>query len=296
MRAPLLSKNGMIGICSPSHIAKYDEYQIIIESILNKGYRVREADNLYKSTDGYHATPKERADDLNQLVADPEVELIFFGGGEGSNELLPYIDYEQIRKHPKRFCSYSDGTTILDSIYAITGLETYYGQAPSVFNHMTDYDEKQFLQHIVEGKDCNYTANSKWQVQTLGKGEGILIGGYARNFALLLGNRYFPLNLNEKYLLFIEDHEKFGGIDYVSAMLSHIEQHDFINSVTGFIFGHYSENPHPELLCRLKRFGERYHIPVVYCDDFGHGVNRAILPIGRKAILNTEEATLLFYK
>lgn len=34
----------------------------------------------------------------------------------------------------------------------------------------------------------------------------------------------FPINLKEKYILFIEDHEMFRGVDYVSAMLSHIEQ------------------------------------------------------------------------
>ena len=44
----------------------------------------------------------------------------------------------------------------------------------------------------------------------------------------------------KKYILFLEDHEKFGGVDYVSAMLSHIEQNDFIHSVSGLIFGNYS--------------------------------------------------------
>ena len=86
----------------------------------------------------------------------------------------------------------------------------------------------------------------------------------------------------------------FGGVDYVSAMLSHIEQHDFMQTVTGVVFGHYSKNSHPELLNRLKRLGERYQIPVVYCDDFGHGANHAILPIGRNAELDTEKGMLHF--
>lgn len=292
MRAKCLSEKGTIGICSPSHIAQFDAYQRTIAAIRDKGFAVREADNLYKSTYGYLASPQERAADFNQLVADPEVELILFGGGEGSNELLPYLDFEQIRRNPKRICSYSDGTTILDAVWANTGLETYYGQAPYLFENFTKYDETQFMSHMVTGQAKYHLPNSEWRMQTPGKAKGILVGGYARNFAMLLGSRYFPIDLKQKYLLFIEDHEMFGGVDYVSAMLSHIEQHDFMQAVSGFIFGHYSENVPSELLDRLKRLGERYQIPVVYCDDFGHGSNHAILPIGRMAELDTEKGTL----
>lgn len=292
MIAPCLKPNGVIGVCSPSHIARREDYAKVLEAIRRAGYRIREADNLYKDTYGYLAAPEERAADFNQLIADPEVELVLFGGGEGSNELLPYIDFESVRRHPKRICSYSDGTTILDAVWAKTGLETYYGQNPSFFV-MSAYDSDQFERHLLGDADA-HTANSPWQVQTRGTACGVLVGGYARNFAMLLGSRYFPVDLNEKHLLFLEDHEMFGGVDYVSAMLSHIEQSDFMNTVTGLIFGHYSVNPHPELLARLKRLGERYGIPVVYCDDFGHGANHAILRVGHPAELDTEACALRY--
>ncbi len=295
MRAKCLTEKGTIGICSPSHVAIFSEYQQIITAIRKKGFGVKEADNLYKDTYGYLATPQERADDFNQLVLDPEVGLILFGGGEGSNELLPYLDYEQIRQNPKRICSYSDGTTLLDAIWALTGLETYYGQSPHLFIDFTPYDEMQFKSHIVTGDAEKHVSNSEWRVLTPGRAQGILVGGYTRNFAMLLGSRYFPIDLQNRYLLFLEDHEKFGEVDYVSAMLSHMEQHEFFQTVSGVIFGHYSEKINPQLLGRLKRLGERYRIPVVYCDDFGHGTNHAVLPIGRTAELDTEKKTL-FYK
>lgn len=295
MRAPALSRNGVIGICSPSHIPQKEDYAVIFEAIRRKGYCVREADNLYKDTYGYLASPEERAADFNQLVADPEVELILFGGGEGANELLPYIDFENIRQHPKRICSYSDGTTVLNAIWANTGLETYYGQGIGAFRDLRCYDYEHFLHHLVLDDMAVHEANSVWRVMNPGRAEGILLGGYVRNFAMQLSSRYFPVDLTKKYVLFIEDHKMFGGIDYVSAMLSHIEQSDFMHSVTGLIFGHYDTELHPELLSRLKRFGERYAIPVVYCDDFGHGVNHAILPVGRRAELDTEHCTLRYF-
>lgn len=288
MKAPALRPGGTIGICSPSHIAEYWDYQNIINAIRSKGFQVREADNLYKDTYGYLATPQERAADFNQLIADPEVELILFGGGEGANELLPYIDFENIKRHPKRIVSYSDGTFLLNLIWAQTGLETYYGQAPHNFLDMTGYDEKHFFEHMVYDCMREHVANSEWKVQTHGRAEGILIGGYARNFAMILGSKYMPVDYAQKYILFVEDHESFGGVDYVSAMLTHIEQDPFMDCVTGVIFGNYSGNENWQLLWRLQRLGEERQIPVVYCDDFGHGWNHAIMPIGRKASLDTE--------
>lgn len=294
MIAPCLTPDGVIGICSPSHVALRDEYRATLDAIRQSGFRVREAANLYKDTDGYLATPQERAADFNQLVADPEVALILFGGGEGAGELLPYIDFDAIRRQPKRICSYSDGTTLLDAIWAQTGLETYYGQAPYLFAESRAYDASQFMHHLVRGDATAHVAAAPWQPQVPGTAEGVLVGGYARNFAMLLGSRYFPYDANQNHLLFIEDHEMFGGVAYVSAMLSHIEQSDFIQTVTGLLFGHYSTAPHPELLARLKRFGERHHVPVAYCDDFGHGDHHAILPIGRRAVLDTERCTLQY--
>ena len=108
MQAPLLKHGGTIGICSPSHIADYWDYQNTINHIKSKGFNVKEANNLYRNTYGYAATPEERAADFNQLIADPEVEMILFGGGEGANELLPFIDFENIKKNPKSIIEKED--------------------------------------------------------------------------------------------------------------------------------------------------------------------------------------------
>ena len=94
--------------------------------------------------------------------------------------------------------------------------------------------------------------------------------------------------------MFLEDHENFSTVAKVSSFISHIEQTDFIDNVAGIIFGHYSENVPTELLNRLKRFGEKYKVPVVYTDDFGHGINHAIFPIGADVQLNSEKPSLCF--
>lgn len=305
MTAPCLKPGGTIGLCSPSHIPLYEaapgqevpwsrEYKNIIGEMERQGFQVKTGENLYQKTWGYLASDTERAADLNQLAADPEVDLILFGGGEGSPEVLPYLDFDLFRENPKRILSYSDGTTILNAVWSRTGLETYYGQDPVCFVEPTEYDCRHFEGHILSDSMTEHEKSSPWRVLNPGRAEGVLCGGYTLNFCLLLGTQYFPVDLKEPHLLFLEDHEKFSGESQVSAFLGHVEQSDFMRSVTGLMFGNYADRPRPDLYARLKLLGERHRIPVVYCDDFGHGKNHGILPIGAEAALDTEAGILRY--
>ena len=244
-----------MGSRSPSHIAKREDYARCIAGLEKMGYRVLEADNLYSETYGYGATPEERAADFNQLAANPEVGMIFFDGGEGGNELLPLIDFDLLRAHPKRVCSYSDGTTILEAIWAKTGLEVYYGQSPGMAADYSEYDASQFLTVAAEGTAERFVSGQRVDGSDAGQGAGRAHGRLCAQLCASAGDGVLSRRAGEKHVLFIEDHEMFGGEAYVSAMLSHIEQQPFMQSVTGLLFGHYSERVRPNLLARLRRLG-----------------------------------------
>lgn len=293
MQPERISMGDTIGLISPSHIAIRERYAEIIASLEKLGFKVKAGRNLYADP----ATAEQRADDLNSMVLDDEVKLIFFGGGYGSVDLLPLMDYDAIKKHPKAFLTYSDGTTILNAIYVMTGLSSFYGQTPGNFENADEYTLNHFFGNIVDRNNQVFVKNSPWRILKDGSCEGILIGGYTENFALMLGSRYFSYDKNQKYILFLEDHERFSSVARVSALLSNIEQSDFMNCVSGLIFGHYSENVPDELIDRLTRLCRTWGIPGIYCDDFGHGANHGILPLGSKGRFNTEECELkLFYE
>ncbi|MDR1688554.1 MAG: hypothetical protein LBS21_08095 [Clostridiales bacterium] len=139
-----------------------------------------------------------------------------------------------------------------------------------------------------------FESDSEWKIIREGCGEGTLIGGYTSIFALMLTNEYFAYNKDKKYILFLEDHERFSGVGAVATYLAFISQSAFMRSVTALIFGHFSVNVPPDLLRVLQRFGERHNIPVVYTDDFGHGNRHAVLPIGVNAELNTSNDKAAF--
>ncbi len=289
MIAERLKPGDAIGLVAPSHVATREHYAPILAGLESAGYRVKTGENLYKATYGYAATPEERAADFSQMAADPDVRLVFFGGGEGGNEILPLIDYGLIAQNPKLYLSYSDGTDILLAIHEKTGLQTYYGQTPGLFADISDYDASQFRRHMIAGNVSRQVGNSPWRGVCPGRAEGTLVGGYLGNFAYLLGTRFFSWNEKERYVLFLEDHEVFSSMDRLSALLARVEQSPFMPCAAGLLFGHYSENEPPELCERLARLGEKWHIPVAHCDDFGHGKNHAIFPIGARATLDAAE-------
>jgi len=296
MIAKRLSKGDTIGIICPSHVFDEKRYAPGIATIERLGFKVKLGANVSKDTYGFVASAEERASDLNAMVSDDDVKMVLFGGGESAVEVLPLIDYENIRRHPKLFSNYSDGTSILNMIHAQTGLVTYYGYGASQFFDLRYYDYMQFCSHFVEGYSSEqFFSNSTWLTMRGGNCEGTLIGGYSLLFGLLLSNRNFKFDEDKKYLLFLEDHEIFSNVGTVNTCLSFIEQSTFFNNVTGLIFGHYAENLPDDLLHCLQRFGIRNKIPVVYTDDFGHENTRhAIFPIGIKATLDADKQTLIF--
>jgi muramoyltetrapeptide carboxypeptidase len=238
MKSPdLLRAGDTIGVISPSHIAGETDYRHITKTIESLGFRVKLGSNIFKDTHGYLASEQERASDLNDMAADSSVKMILFGGGWGASEILPLIDYENISRCPKFFSSFSDGTSILNAIYAKTGLITYYGLRAGDFRDLSYHGYTQFSAHFTQGRTAAPQKwNGSWRALRPGACEGTLVGGYAVNFALLPGREFFPYDPERKYILFLEDNVKFGRIAKVSVFLSHIEQSKFIEKVGALIF------------------------------------------------------------
>lgn len=284
-----------IGFASPSALVTREKFAPRLEAARGLGFRVKEADTLYAASWGYAATPEERAAGINQLILDDEVRLIFFSGGEGSEDVLPLIDWAAAKAHPKRWASYSDGTSILNTVRQQADVITYYGQMPGLLPKMSDYNLAQFQAFLMsDALPAAHVPNSPWHTLTGGVAEGELIGGYLENFIFIQGNGWLKPTPGKKYVLFIEDHEKFFAIEHESALIGRLEQSAIMPQVTGLLFGHYSAPVNEQLLQRLRILGEKHGIPVCYCDDFGHGENHAILPIGAQARLDAD-AQKLFY-
>ncbi|GAA0410504.1 S66 peptidase family protein [Streptomyces luteireticuli] len=81
-------------------------------------HRLREDFGLvpveYPATRTMHATPGQRAADLHAAFADPEIKAVIASiGGDDQITVLPHLDRELLRTHPKPFLGYSDNTNLL---------------------------------------------------------------------------------------------------------------------------------------------------------------------------------------
>lgn len=291
IKPPRLRQGDTIGILAPSYIARAKDIEPAIANLEGLGFKIKRSEHLYSDTAGFAGSIAERAADFNAMIADPEVNMLLFGGGEVCNEILPFVDYDNIVRNPKIICSYSDSTTILNAVTSQTSLVTFYGMSPRTFVDPTEYNIASFNSRLML-ESTEYVQNSRWRTLTPGTAVGELIGGYLVNLAVMLGGRYLKIDRSKKHILFIEDHIKFSTPAMVSKWFSHIEQSGLFDCVVGLLFGHYSTDEYPVIDEILTRIGKRYSIPVLSCEDFGHGVNNAIIPIGIKARLDSNACRL----
>lgn len=156
-----LHRGDTIGVFSPSSPATAfakKRYERAKAFMRDKGFRIKEG-KLTGMSDGYRSgSIAERADEFNELLHDPEVTCVMSAiGGANSNSILPYIDYEYFKAHPKVVIGYSDVTAILLAIYAKTGISTYYGPAmvasfgefPPFVENTYDYFEDVLVKDLV---------------------------------------------------------------------------------------------------------------------------------------------------
>lgn len=189
--------------------------------------------NLFGKQDHYRSgNIQERADEFNQLLYNDDVQVLMAAiGGNNTNSILPYIDYEYLKHHPKIIIGYSDTTALLLGIYAKTGLVTFYGPALASsfgeFPPFVDMTFDSFKSIVLEGIVPPYAYKMpavwtdefiNWSQQDRGKAEyangwvsvipgvcrGRLIGGNLNTMEGFFGTAYMP-HIREGDILFIED-------------------------------------------------------------------------------------------
>lgn len=112
-----------ISACSNGHLKEW-EYQIDELTAVLKGFEIEPvlAPHIVVTTDEFSGKDEERAADLMRFYEDDSIEAIYdISGGDLANGVLKYLDFDVIANSGKRFWGYSDLTTVINAIYAMTG-------------------------------------------------------------------------------------------------------------------------------------------------------------------------------
>ncbi len=319
-----LKKGDTVGVYSPSKPAtvtakvRYERGKRILESL---GLLVKEGE-LTGKLDYYRSgTPKERAAELNALLRDPEVKMIIPSiGGTNSNSILPYIDYEAFRHHPKIVIGLSDITAILLALYSKTGVPVFYGPTVATtlgeFPPLIEDTVKSFQNMFIDVVQAPYlipmpkmwsddhvnwlekTAekklyNNEWICVQKGKTKGRLIGGNLNTMYGTIGTEYFPI-IEDGDLLLIEDTTKTAAI--IEKNFAMLKLHGIFDKISGIILGKHEQyddlgtgrKPYEILLEQL----EGRDIPILADFDSCHTHPLQTMPIGRHVELNATEKTI----
>ena len=302
-------------------------FQRGLRALERMGYQVKVAPHALAVSGYVSASGEERASDLNSLFADQSIKAVLSCiGGNHSNQMLPYIDYELVSNNPKILCGYSDTTVLLDAIYTMTGLVGFYG--PSLLNQFGEnpgiipYTKEYFLKAVSSPKPIGSVlpssqwtdefldwfekkdnerprkmlANPGWEWLKEGSCTGPIVGGCITSLLHLAGTRYWP-NLDGSILFWEipegeEDITHGTDLATVDAHLTDLGNIGTLGSISGMIIGRpygYSRQDAIRLKKLILTQLKDKNIPVLFGIDIGHTDPMVTLPIGLKSSLDSKK-------
>ncbi|MFT7294635.1 MAG: muramoyltetrapeptide carboxypeptidase, partial [Pseudohongiellaceae bacterium] len=295
-----------VGLVTPaSNVPEDQDLHTAMDLVRSLGFNAKPSPNLFSRTQYLAGTDKERADDLNAMFADTDVDAIFcVRGGYGSGRLLRYLDYDTIAANPKVIMGYSDITAILNAIYVRTGLVTFHG--PIAGGNFSDYTYDQYRRVLIEptsntriGEPPEFEKSPgvvDWENRLTsivsGTAEGHLIGGNLSLMVTLLGTPYEP-NF-EGAILFLEDvSEPPYSVD---RMLTHLWMAGKLEQVAGIVLGKFSDDGYDSNTFSMEevlrgRF-EPLGIPALRGAMIGHIEDKTVVPLGIRARLDADAGSL----
>lgn len=180
MKAKMLKRGDTVGVIAQSEPITEEEKEDIEKSVKlmeELGVKVKFGKHAFQNPLGYGETAKNKAEDINEMFADKEVDGIFCAmGGYNCNSVFDYLDFDVIKNNPKIICGYSDPTSLINVIYAKTGLITFHGSNfKSLSSEETDYGFKEMKKRFFENNLELGQTEDEFKVLKEGETEGILV-------------------------------------------------------------------------------------------------------------------------
>jgi muramoyltetrapeptide carboxypeptidase len=292
-KPPALHAGDTIGIVAPASNIKRAELEAGCERLERAGYKPFYLESIVSQDLYFAGSVERRARELESMFARADVRAIVCArGGYGSNYLLPALNYEVIKKHPKILVGYSDLTSLLTYFSDRAGFVTFHGPMAAKDWAHEDGADLDSWQAVLGGTAdiLDLQADSAIVGLRDGEAEGILYGGCLSILVASLGT---PYEMNAAgTLLFLEDvaTKPFQ----VDRMLMQLKAAGKLEQVRGIVFGEMldcvqSANQGYTLQEVIRRIVGSLGLPVAFGLRSGHVSGRNItLPFGIKARLTVQ--------
>lgn len=304
-----LKVGNTIGLITPGSTLVGDAEERAEANMKSLGFEVVKSKNYNLRTGFVAGSDQQRADDIHEMFANPDIDGIVCGrGGYGTGRLLQMLDYDLIRKNPKVFVGFSDITAMHYAIHQQAGLVTYHG--PVASSDFTSYTSQSFKDTLMSHENSTVFRPEAWsgksaesyQYMSLvdGQAEGQLIGGNLSIMCSMLGTPY-DVDFKGK-LVFIE--EVGESLYRVDRMLTQLINSGKLDECAGVVLGVFAscraksggvdDDDYVTLTNVLKdRLGD-LKVPVIYGLPIGHIDDNATIPVGIKARIDAQIGKLEF--
>ena len=312
LKPPRLRDGDTIGVVAPSHpvLPFQPLYDRGIENLRKFGFNVKEGKTVKLQHFGYMAgTDRERAQDINDMFADEEVNAIICAlGGSVAVRTLRLLDYDLIGRNPKIFSGMSNITTFHLAFLARNGLiglhqtDVVFGFGADMKSGEAEYETDLFFRVTKNAEPLGQLpAFTEWKVWREGTAEGRLFGGSINSAETLLGTPYYP-RLDEDIIFFWESIGQ--PMDELDAKLVHFRESGLFDNAKGMLIGKFREEVPDSSTNSGKKIKDMsddikdlvmditagYDFPIIASMDFGHYTPNLPFPTGLKAHMDTDGA------
>lgn len=289
-----LKKGDTIGLLSASGPILKERLEPGIKFVESLGFKVVIGKSCYEKYGYLAGSDDTRANDINEMFANPEINGIFcMKGGYGTPRIIDLLNYEIIEKNPKTFIGYSDVTALHVVLNQKCNMVTYHSPMPTTefYKGVDEYTLKSFLENIMESESIRELKNPECnEIKILMPGvvQGQLIGGNLSLIAGLIGTPY-EVDTKGKILFLEEIEEEPYRVDRMLMQLKHSGK---LNDLEGIILGEFTDcHPEePEKSLTLEQVIEDILLPLkkplIYNVKCGHCLPTMTLPLGKKIRLD----------
>ena len=293
-KPPALKKGDLIGVVAPAGVVKTEDLGNGVRRLEELGFRVALGRSLYQSARYLAGRDEERAADLAEMFANPEVKAVVAArGGYGTSRIIPLLDAKALARSPKIFVGSSDLTLLLHFLRSACRLVTFHGPmvSPNFGKYSSPTTNGEFVRILGATTPPGPIDVTGVKVLKGGSGEGVLTGGCLSLVCQTIGTPYEIQT--EDAILFLEDiNEPPYRID---RMLTYLKQVGKFDGVRAVVFGLMPDcHPSPQELYTLEDVIRDVladlPCPILYDFPSGHGGTNVTLPFGVRA--SVEGATL----
>lgn len=305
LKPPRLREGDTVGLVSPGGaIFEPSDIQEVEDILRNFGLRTIRGRHVLDRHGYLAGTDEDRAADVNRMFADPQVDAVLtLRGGWGCNRILPLLDYDLIRAHPKILMGYSDITSLLLALYARCGLVTFHG--PVGISSWTDFTVEHARRVLFDaeaptmrnprrvGPRGPIRRDRTWTIRR-GRASGRLAGGNLSVLVSMIGSPYLPRW--DGHILFLEDTRE--DVYRIDRMLTQLRLVGILSRLEGIVFGKCTncdpDEPSRSLTLRqvLTDHFRPLRIPCFYGSMIGHIRDKFTVPVGVKAEIDASAGTI----